>query len=147
MKVILLKDVKAHGKEGDVVEVSEGYARNFLFPQNSAVQASPGALTAMQTKKKQASAKEKRELGKMHTLASALDGFPLTVVCKANEHGKLFAALSEKEVVKALKKEGHEVDAKWIHFSAPIKEVGERLVRIELPHGLEAELHVTVEAF
>lgn len=146
MKVILLKDVKPHGKEGEVVEVSEGYARNFLFPQNAAVQASQGALSALTTKQKQASAKEKRELAKIRALATALDGLQLTVLSKANEHGKLFAALSEKELVKALKKEGHEVEQKWIRFERPIKELGEQSVRLELPHGLEAEIQLTIEA-
>ena len=146
MKVILLKEVKTHGREGDVIEVSEGYARNFLFPQHAGIQASPAALAALKQKKQQAVSNEQKALTKARKIATDLDGLALTIAAKANEQGKLFAAVSSKEIVKALKKEGHKVETESVRFAKPIKEVGEFAVHLELAHGLEAELHVTIEA-
>ncbi|MEK7665749.1 MAG: 50S ribosomal protein L9 [Patescibacteria group bacterium] len=146
MKIILLKEVKPHGKEGDVIEVSEGYARNFLFPQHAGIQASPAALVALKQKKQRAVNNEQRTLTKARELATKFDGMQVTVVAKANEHGKLFAAVSEKDILKALKKEAGQVEVKCARFIKPIKEVGEFAVNLELPHGLEAEIQLIVEA-
>lgn len=145
MKVILLKEVKPHGKEGDVIEVSEGYARNFLFPQHAGIQASPEALSALKEKKQRAVSQEQKSLLKARKLATDLDGLPVRILTKANEQQKLFAAVSAKDIVKTLKKEGHTIEAEWVQFSKPIKEAGEFSVKIELPHGLEAEIQLTVE--
>ncbi len=146
MKVVLLKDVKTVGAEGSVVEVSEGYARNFLFPQNLAVQATPQAIAAATDKKKRIAGKEKKELATERKLATKLDGLEVTVKVKVNEKGVLFAAVSAKEVAKALKGLKLAVEPDWIIFQKPIKETGTHRVTVDLPHGLEGEIQLIVEA-
>ncbi len=145
MKVILLKDVKELGLEGVVVDVSEGYARNFLFRQNLAVQASPAALRSAEEKKARASAKEKKALVMARKLAAKLDGCEVTIKAKMNEKGALFGAVHAKELVKALKAEGFDVEPKWIVMPKPIKDTGSYRLTLDLPHGLEAEISLTVE--
>lgn len=145
MKVILLKDIKELGLEGVIKEVSEGYARNFLFPQNLAVQASPEALAKAAEKRQVAVNREKKALAAARKLATSLDGVEVIVRAKVNDKGALFGAVSAKEIVKALKAEGCEVEADWINLKQPIKEQGTRRLTIDLPHGLEAEISLTVE--
>ena len=145
MKVILLKDVKEHGMEGAVIEVSEGYARNFLFPQNLAVQASAQALAAAKQKKEVASNREKKALTAARTLAAKIDGYEITIKAKMTDKGTLFGAVSPKEIVKALKAEGFTIEPEWIVIKEAIKETGTRRLTIDLPQGLEAEISLSVE--
>lgn len=89
---------------------------------------------------------EHKALIKVRKLATDLDGLPVTIVAKVNDKGKLFAAVSAKEVVKAIKKEGFDIEIDQVRFNKPIKEMGEFAVNLELAHGLEAEIQLTVEA-
>jgi large subunit ribosomal protein L9 len=146
MKVILLKKVQGYGNEGDTVEVSDGYARNFLFPQNLAVQASPQALAETQAKKERKIKIDKKELKEASKLASALDGLDVEIFVKVNEAGKLYAAVSAKEIVAALKELGQKIEAEWIEFSSPVKEIGVHKVVVNLPHGFEAIINVSVQS-
>jgi len=145
MKVILLRDVKELGMEGTVVEVSEGYARNFLFPQNLAVQASPQALNAVKEKKERVVKQTEKALAASRKLAAKLDGYEITVKAKTTDKGSLFGAVAAKEIVKALKAEGFTVEPEWIVIPKPIKEIGTHRLTLDLPHGLEAEISLTVE--
>lgn len=145
MKVILLRDVKELGMEGKVVEVSEGYARNFLFPQNLAVQASAQALAAAKQKKEVASNREAKALNQARKLAAKLDGFEITVKAKMTDKGSLFGAVSTKEIAKALKAEGFAIEPDWIVIPKPLKETGSHRLTLDLPQGLEAEIHLTIE--
>ncbi|MEK9130812.1 MAG: 50S ribosomal protein L9 [Patescibacteria group bacterium] len=145
MKVILLKDVKELGLEGTVKEVSEGYARNFLFPQNLAVQASARALAEAQQKKEVAAHREKKALASSRKLAQKLDGVEVTVKVKMTDKGSLFGAVNLKEIVKALKAEGFDVEPEWINIDKPIKETGTHRLTLDLPQGLEAEISLMVE--
>lgn len=146
MKVVLLKKVPPHGHEGDVVEVSDGYARNFLFPQNLAVPATPRAISEAKAKKERKTKEKKRDLKDAGELASALDGLEITVFSKANESGKLYAAVSGKDIAAAVKSEGFKIDPAWVEFIQPIKEVGSYELTLNLPHGLEAKINARVEA-
>lgn len=145
MKIVLLKDVSSYGKEGDIIEVSDGYARNFLFPQNLAVPATAQAVDAAETKKKTIIKGKKKEIKEAGRLASALDGLEIIVSSKATPEGKLYAAVSAKEVAEAIKKENIKIDPAWVEFSLPIKETGSYEVVINLPHGFEARLNLAVE--
>ena len=145
MKVVLLKDVPSYGKEGQTVEVSDGYARNFLFPQNLAVQATPQTLAAVKAKKDREEKVVKKNLKEAGRLAAALDGLEVTVLAKVNEAGKLYAAVSNKDVVAAVKAIGHKIDPDWVEFSEPIKETGVFEVVLNLPHGFEAKLNLQIE--
>ncbi len=145
MKVILIRDVKSLGQEGDVVEVSDGHARNFLFPQNLGVQATPEAL---QKRKDQEDA-QKRQVNKDVSVAGQsakeLDGQEIVIKEKVNESGVLYAAVTSKAIAKALKDLGHKVKPDMIKITDPIKELGTYTVMIELNHGFEAEVSISIE--
>jgi large subunit ribosomal protein L9 len=145
MKVILIRDVTSLGQEGDVVEVSDGHARNFLFPQNLAVQATPETL---QKKKEQEEAKKRTDNKAMSSAgqsAKELDGQEIVLKEKVNESGVLYAAVTSKAIAKALKDLGHKVKPDMIKISDPIKELGTYTVMIELNHGFEAEVNISIE--
>lgn len=146
MKVILLSNVKTLGKEDDVVEVSNGHARNFLFPQNLAIAATEEALR----KKKDRDEAKKREVNKELSVygdfAQKIDGYELILEEKANEQGIFYGAITDQQIASALKHEGFkQIEKSMIKLDEPIKEPGEFLVKIVLPHGFEAEVRVIVE--
>jgi large subunit ribosomal protein L9 len=144
MKVILLEDVKNHGMKGGVVDVSEGYARNFLFPQHLAIEASDAALAEIASKKKQASTKEKKQSKAERKKAAELDGLEIIVQEKADK-GTLYGAFGSKELVKELKRKGYKVDQKTISFEA-VKEVGTYEAVVEFSSGFEATINIVIEA-
>jgi large subunit ribosomal protein L9 len=143
MKVILLEDVKAQGKKGEVVEVSEGYARNFLFPQHLGLEASPAALAQLEAQKKALKNKEKKADKAERQLAAELDGQEVIIEAKADA-GKLYAAIGPKDIAKALKAAGYSVSADLITF-APQKEIGSFEAVVEFESGFEATVNVIIE--
>ncbi|MBU0531134.1 MAG: 50S ribosomal protein L9 [Candidatus Uhrbacteria bacterium] len=145
MKVVLMQDVAKLGFKGDVVSVSDGYARNLLFPQNLAVQATPVALKKVESEKNTRASREKKVMKQAGQLAKKLDDFELILEEKASEEGTLYAAVGSVQIVKALKKAGLEVDPEWIDLPDPIKEVGESELTINLPHGFEAKIKIIIE--
>lgn len=144
MKVILTKEVRPHGSVGDVIDVSDGYARNFLFPQYLAVLADPAALARISREKKLASRRVAVDLKRSQEAAAALNGFHLKIEARANEQGTLFAALSKRAVAEGLRRHGFKIAENWVIFDEPIKEIGEHHARLNLPHGLEADFDLTV---
>ena len=146
MKVILLKDVKSKGYKGDVVEVSDGYANNFLFPQALAVPATPESLAKMKAQEKRAARESSLADKAARKSVSELEGVTVTVTVKTNDDGTLYAALPEKDVVKAAKEDGVSLKPKQIRFSTPIKETGTYQVIAEFAGGYEAEFTVVVQS-
>lgn len=144
MKVILLKEVKTLGKEGAVVDVSDGYAMNFLFPQNLGVQATAEALHRLKEQESAKARAAKKGTAAAAKLAEKLDGFLVALKEKANDDGTLYAAVTNKAVAKALRKAGFEVEEDMVEMS-PMKEVGEGKATVSLPAGFEAEVAVAVE--
>lgn len=144
MKVVLLKDVKDVGRQGDVCAVSDGHARNFLFPRQLAVLATPDAVREGERAKKRKTEEAERDLHSTEDVASAIDGFELEVKEKANDVGTLFAAVTAKKVADELKKRGYAVEATHVRSGVPIKECGEFDLQLEFPHGLEATIKVIV---
>lgn len=145
MKVVLLKPVKSLGKEGDVIEVSEGYARNFLFPQHMAVEGSKAQIEKVTAKREAEVRREKKSIEKEKLIAKEIEGREVTVRAKANEEGALYAAVGPKDIAKALSADGVQVEVDWIEF-APQKEQGEYTAVVAFPGGYEAELIVIIEA-
>jgi len=145
MKVILMKDVKDLGKEGQIVEVSDGHARNFLFPQNMAVAASPDALKQKQEKEASVSKKVHKEISQAGDMAASLEGMEIVLKEKVSDGGVLYAAVTGKGIGDALKKKGFKVDSEAIKLAHPLKEPGEHTVTITLPHGFEAEIRIIIE--
>lgn len=146
MKVILLKNVKSLGREGDVVEVSAGHAQNFLFPETLAVQATATELRRKKDREQALKRADQRELSKAGKVAEELEGFQLLLPQKTNKDGGLYAAITSSTIVKALEEEGFAVKASMLRFSDPIKEVGEYEVTIVFPHDFEAKIQLLVEA-
>jgi large subunit ribosomal protein L9 len=138
--------VKPLGKEGDVVEVSDGHARNFLFPQSLAVPATADALKKREEREKVATSKASRALSLAGDLAGKLEGHEVLLSEKVSEGGVLFAAVTGKMIASALKKDGFAIDPDWIEIVNPIKEPGEYTANVSLPYGFEAEIKIIVEA-
>ncbi len=146
MKVILLKDVQTLGKQGEVVDVTDGHARNFLFPQNLAVSATTEALLKKKAVEEQKQKAAHKELSLYGDLAAQLDGHEVLIVQKMNENGTFYGAVSEQQIADALKKDGFkQIDKSMIQLDEPIKEPGDATAKILLPHGFESEIRVTVE--
>jgi large subunit ribosomal protein L9 len=144
MKVLLLRDVKDHGKEGEVVNVSDGYARNFLFPQHLATQATPEALHRRDERVARHTSQQKRALKDVGRLAGQLDGRDVIIETRVNEQQTLYASVTAKMIADRLRKEKLDVDASMIELREPIKELGEREVTVHLPHGFEASVRVNI---
>ena len=144
MKLILLEDVKTLGKKGEVVETAEGYARNFLFPQHLALEASPMALRELAAMKDAGKRKESKAVSAEKKLAAAIDGMEVVIEAKSDA-GTLYAAIGPKDIAKALKAEGEKVDVEWIDF-APQKEEGTFEATVNFPSGFEATVTVVIEA-
>ncbi len=145
MKVILLTDVKGSGKKGEMVSVSDGYARNYLFPRNLAKPASAQAVNEL--KNAEAAAKHKLEVEKQEARDSAakLHEATVKVVARAGQGGKLFGSVTPKEVGEAIQKQfGFEVDKRRIVLSQDIKSYGTYEVEVKLMTGISAKLYVLV---
>jgi len=144
MKVILKRDVKGLGHAGDVKEVKNGYARNFLFPTGAAAIADAGALKNWERHRGE---REAREAG-MHAEAEAVAGrlreLKLEVAVKAGEKNRLFGSVTNREIAELIAKEGIEVDRHAIHLREPIKTLGDFKVDVRLMAGVDAELTVSV---
>lgn len=144
MKVILSSDIRGLGKRGEIKNVAEGYARNFLLPKNLVRLATPQALAELEEDIRHTEKKATEELQKTQLFASRLDGMEMEMSVKVSDGGVLFAAVSPQKIQQELKKIGFEVRKNQIVLSRSIKEPGEYPVLIKLDHGLEAEIHVVV---
>lgn len=145
MKIVLLSDVEKVGEQWDILDVSDGFARNVLIPQGLAVIATSHAMEQAKDKKEKRASREELALKHAQELASALDEYELVVSAKANEEEELYAAVSPKKISDALAAQGHDVSPKMIEVAEPIKQLGEHKVTLSLDHGLEATLTVIVE--
>ncbi len=147
MKVILLKDVKAQGKKDEIINVSDGYARNFLLPKGLAVEATPKNLNDIKQKLKNQAHIAAEELAEAKAYAEKLKEVSVTVKLKAGEGGRTFGSVSAKEIAEAAKDQhGLQVDKKKVVLSEPIKALGNYQVTVRLHPEVSAELKVLVEA-
>ena len=147
MKVILKENIKNIGKKDEVVNVSDGYARNYLFAKNLAVEATPGNLAKLQTKKDSAQFKKNAEKEEAQKVADKLGKLTLEFKVQAGENGKVFGGVSSKEIAEKLEKEHQiKVDKKKIDLKEPIKILGVKRVDIKLFEGVVGTVKVkTVE--
>lgn len=141
MKVVLLEDIENLGKEGEIKEVANGYARNFLLPKKLAELATPESIKKAEVKKARGAEEAKMELEETQKLAELLEGRELFIKVKEKD-GKLFGSVNEKTIAKTFKDEGLKINPLNIKLAEPIKEVGEYDVAITLDHGLEAGIRV-----
>lgn len=146
MKVILLKDVKGSGKAGDVVNVSDGYAVNYLFRQGLAQPATAQNLSALEAKRANELYKKEVALKEAKELAGKLEAVTLGLTVSVGANGKLFGALSSQSIADALEKAGLSVDKKKIALDQPIKQVGNYKVTVKLHPEVSAKVNVCVSA-
>jgi large subunit ribosomal protein L9 len=145
MDVILLKDVKGTGKAGQVVKVSDGYARNMLFPRGLAKEATQGNVKTLERQKEAAAEKRAAQKAEAQEQAKKLEEVTLTIKAKGGDNGKLFGSITTKDIAEALEKqEKIKVDKKKIVLNNPIKTTGEKEVVVKLFEEVSAKLKVTV---
>ena len=144
MKVILLQDVKGHGKKGELCNVSDGYARNFLFPKKLAVEADNAAMNELKNREQAAAHHKQEEINAAKETAAKLEGKTVTIKAKAGSNGKLFGSVTSKEIASEIAKSlGIEIDRKKMSV-ADIKNFGEYTAEIKLYTGITAKITVTV---
>ncbi|WP_206811260.1 50S ribosomal protein L9 [Paradesulfitobacterium ferrireducens] len=147
MKVILKEDVKAIGKKGQVYEVADGYARNFLFPRGLAVEATAGSLQDLAHKKAVEEKRKEKEKQNAAELAGRLNSLVVEVATKTGEGGRLFGSVTSKEIAEALKKNfGIELDKRKLELKEPIKALGEYTLVAKLHPEVSARVQVKVIA-
>lgn len=145
MKVILRADVKGTGKKGDSVEVSDGYARNFLFPRKLAVEASAGAVRALEEEKNAQARKQEKIMTDVKALRDRLEGQTVKVPAKCGENGRLFGSITNKDIADAItKKLGKEFDRRLIDLTSPIKVLGTYQVTLKFGHNVTGSLSVEI---
>ena len=146
MKVILLQDVKGKGKKGQMLEVSDGYARNFMLPKKLAMEATADAINTMRMNDKAAAEKAARERAEALEVAKQLKEMILTVGAKGGGNGRLFGSVTNQEIADALKaKSGIALDKRKIVIADPIKSVGTYTVTCKLGYEITAKLTVKIE--
>ncbi len=146
MKVVLLRDVKNIGKRDEIVSVSDGYARNFLFPQKLAAEATPGTLKEIERKRAAQDAREAERLAEARRQAAALKGKTVTLAVKCGEKGRLYGSVTSAEVADALEQQhGIKVDKRKIDLGESIREVGIREISVWLYTGVTTPMKLNVE--
>ena len=146
MKVILLQDVKGKGKKGQMLEVSDGYARNFMLPKKLAVEATADAINTLRMNDKAAAEKAAKERAEALEISKQLKELILVVTAKGGGAGRLFGSVTNQEIADALKaKTGIALDKRKIVISDPIKSVGTYTVTCKLGYEITAKLTVKIE--
>ena len=146
MKVILLQDVKGKGKKGQMIEVSDGYARNFMLPKKIAIEATADAVNTMRMNDKAAAEKAAKERAEAMEISKKLREMTLVVTAKGGGAGRLFGSVTNQEIADALaKKTGIKLDKRKIVISDPIKNVGTYTVNCKLGYEITAPLTVKIE--
>ncbi len=146
MKVILLQDVKGKGKKGQMLEVSDGYARNYMLPRKIAVEATADAVNTMRMNDKAAAEKAAKERAEAVEISKKLRDMTLVVTAKGGGAGRLFGSVTNQEIADALKaKTGINLDKRKIVIADPIKSVGTYTVQCKLGYEITAPLTVKIE--
>lgn len=145
MKVILLEDVKKLGKKGDLIEVAEGYGRNYLLPRKLAEEATQGGIKQLKEQKAALKKKKLRDIDKAKELAKQIEKVNISLKVKSGEQGKLFGSVTSKDIAEALqKKHKIKVDRRKIELTEPIKSLGNYEVNVKLAPEVETRLLVKI---
>lgn len=145
MKVILTKDVKDVGKVGDLVSVSAGFARNFLFPRELATEATEKRVKEWEHLKRVADAKRKKAVAERQELLNKIKGVTVSFKASAGENDKLFGTVTTSEISRELEKQGFSIDRRDIHLEEPIKLLGSHKATIRYAEGMEATIQINVD--
>lgn len=147
VKMILLSDVKALGKKGDLVEVADGYGQNFLIPRKLAAPATEGAVKKRSKEMADQSSKQARELEAARALALELSQKPLLISMKVGSNGKLFGSVTSADIVRAVQEQfGQVLDKKSLDVPSSLKSVGEHEVKARIFKGVQAKIRVAIRA-
>jgi large subunit ribosomal protein L9 len=144
MKVILRQNTEGLGQIGEVVDVKDGYARNFLIPRKLAYAALKGNIKALEEEKKTLSKKKEQELAASETLAAELEKVSVTIPVQVGEEDKIFGSVTTQMISDALKEKGHEIDKRKIEIDEPIKALGIYGVSVKLHPSVNAKIKVWV---
>jgi large subunit ribosomal protein L9 len=144
MKVILKRDVKGLGREGDLKEVKDGYARNFLLPTGAAVLADKGAVANWERHREQREERDRSVRADAEATADRLRQLKLEIAVKAGERGRLFGAVTGHQIADRIHREGIDLDRHALHLREPIKALGDYKIDIRLMPGVEAVVSVSV---
>jgi large subunit ribosomal protein L9 len=147
MKVILLQELKGRGGEGDVIDVAQGFAVNYLLPRKVAIEATKGNLKQLEQRAKNIQVREEGRIGESNALAEALEGKVVTVFAKVGEEGRLFGSVTTVMIGEAIADQlGIEIDRRKIETHGHIKDVGPHIVSVAIYREVKAELTVDVVA-
>ena len=144
MKIILKQNIEKLGQRGDVREVTDGYARNFLLPQSLALEATPQNIEILERQKEKEVKELEKEKKEAELLGEKLEKLSCTISRQAGEDEKLFGSVTASHIASALKKEGIEIDKKNIELEKSIRELGVYTVLVKLPYEVKAKLKVWV---
>ncbi|MBN1341175.1 MAG: 50S ribosomal protein L9 [Phycisphaerae bacterium] len=143
-KLLLRKDIPKLGHVGDVVEVSDGYARNYLVPHHLAVEPTSANLKAIEDEKKAAAAKRLEVRKQLEARGEALTGVEVTIAAAANEEGHLYGSVGPREIAAALRDEGHAIESAQVSMHDPIRQLDSVMVPVVLAEDLKVEVKVWV---
>jgi len=146
MKVILKETVESLGQAGDIVKVSEGYARNYLLPQKKALPATQQNIKTIEQYKKSLLKQQAKTKEAAEVVAKKISEFHCVIEKRAGKNNKLFGAVTSQDIYKALLQQGFHVDKKGIEIESPLKETGDYEVSVRLHSEVKAPLKVTVKA-
>ena len=144
MNVLLCEDVENLGWYGDIVKVSEGYARNYLLPQRLAIVPTDAKIKSMAEEKAQRAKQREVVIENFKKAAEAVNGAEVVLAAKANEQGHLFGSISEKAIAENLRSQGFQVEDKFVRLEEHIREVGERNVKLKFTMDVTATVKVTI---
>ena len=144
MKVILREDVETLGRMGDLVNVSDGYARNFLIPKQKAVEATTKSVKVLEHEKRLIADRGRKVKKEYEVQAEKINATPITIPVQVGEGGKLFGSVTNKDIAEALSKEGIEIDKRKILLEDPLKEIGSFTIPIQVYHDVKAHLKLTL---
>ncbi len=144
MKVVLQQDVEKLGRAGDLIEVADGYARNYLIPRQLADQATERNVRMVEHLKRQAGERQRKEQEASRLLAEKIDAARVTIPVQMGEAGKMFGSVTAKDIVDALQREGIALDRRRLELERPIKELGEFPIKVRLHPEVSATLRVYV---
>ena len=146
MKVILNQDIKGQGRKGEMVEVSDGYGRNYLLPRGLAKEANKANINVMQGQKESEEFRKQKALQEAREIAEKMDGLVVAIVAKAGENGKLFGSVTSKDVAEELTKQHHiKLDKKKFVMPDGIKTLGVSVVDVKIHPGVVGKLKVEVK--
>ncbi|HHU91898.1 MAG TPA: 50S ribosomal protein L9 [Halanaerobiaceae bacterium] len=144
MKVILKEDVKKLGSRGDIVNVSDGYARNYLFPRGLAEEANKGNIQQQKDREKARLKRMKEEKAAAEEMASRMEKEKFVIPVKAGEQGRLFGSVTSKDIADAVEKAGYEIDRRKIQLDENIKSLGMHKVKVRLYEDVVADIKIQV---